>query len=125
MLHRHNLDHLEEIIALSDTWGVDRLELAHVQYTGWAYRNRAALLPKRVQVERASTIVAKALTKLNGRLQILHVMPDYFQEYPKACLNGWGRVFMTVAPDGVVLPCQSSREIRSLTFPTVQERASH
>lgn len=121
VLHRHNLDHLPRIFDLAEAWRVDRLELAHVQYTGWAFRNRAALLPTRLQVEHAAECVATASERLAGRLQILHVLPDYFQEYPKACLNGWGRMFLTVAPDGVILPCQTAREIPQLTFPTVQE----
>jgi len=123
VLHRHNLDRLTEIIRLATDWQVDRLELAHTQYTGWAFRNRARLLPTRGQVERAEEVVAVAELKLAGRLQILHVLPDYFQEYPKACLNGWGSTFLTVAPDGVVLPCQTAREIPQLSFPTVHDQS--
>lgn len=121
VLHRHNLDHLAEIINLAAEWQVDRLELAHVQYTGWAFRNRAQLLPTRAQVRRAIELVTAAEIKLSGQLQILHVLPDYFQAYPKACLNGWGSTFLTVAPDGVVLPCQTAREIPQLSFPTVHD----
>jgi pyrroloquinoline quinone biosynthesis protein E len=121
VLHRHNLDHLEEIIALACAWGVNRLELAHVQYTGWAFRNRGALLPTRAQVEKAATVVTAARSRLGETLEILHVLPDYFQQYPKACLHGWGRVFLTVAPDGAVLPCQTAREISGLEFPNVRD----
>lgn len=120
VLHRHNLDHINEIIDLACRWEVDRLELAHTQYVGWAFRNRAALLPAREQVERASEAVGWARERLNGRPDILHVLPDYFQQYPKACLQGWGRVFLTVAPDGAVLPCQTAREIPGLEFPNVR-----
>jgi pyrroloquinoline quinone biosynthesis protein E len=120
VLHRYNLDHLEEIIALASDWRVDRLELAHVQYTGWAFRNRSALLPNRAQVEHAETVVRQARQHLGDRPQIVHVLPDYFQPYPKACLHGWGRVFLTVAPDGAVLPCQTAREIPGLVFPNVR-----
>ncbi len=119
VVHRHNLDHLEAIIALAVRLQVDRLELAHVQYTGWAFRNRAALLPTRAQFEHAAAVVAEARSRLNGRPEILHVLPDYFQELPKACLHGWGRVFLTVAPDGAILPCQTAREIPGLEFPSV------
>jgi len=121
VLHRHNLDHLEEIIELAALWGVNRLELAHVQYTGWAFRNRAALLPTRIQVEHAAAVVEGARSRLGERLEIVHVLPDYFQSYPKACLHGWGRVFLTVAPDGAVLPCQTAREIPGLEFPNVRQ----
>ena len=123
VLHRLNLDRLEEIIDLAVAWQVDRLELAHTQYTGWAFRNRARLLPTRDQVERAVELVAAAEIKLAGRLQILHVLPDYFQEFPKACLNGWGSTFLTVAPDGAVLPCQTAREIPQFSFPTVHDQS--
>jgi pyrroloquinoline quinone biosynthesis protein E len=122
VLHRHNLDWLAEIIDLARTWGVDRLELAHAQYVGWAFRNRSALLPTRAQVERAAELVAEARARPGERMEIVHVMPDYFQQYPKACLHGWGRVFLTVAPDGAVLPCQTAREIPGLEFPNVREK---
>ena len=125
VLHRHNLDHLETIINLAVDWKVDKVALAHVQYTGWAFRNRAALLPRRSQVEHAAQVVAAAREQLAGQLEILHVLPDYFQEFPKACLQGWGRVFLTVAPDGAVLPCQTAREITGLEFPNVQHKSLH
>jgi len=121
VVHRHNLDTIEEIVALAAAWDVDRLELAHVQYAGWAFRNRAALLPRREQVECAAETVARAREWIGKRPAILHVLPDYFQQFPKACLNGWGRFFLTVGPDGTVLPCQSAREILGLQFPSVRE----
>jgi pyrroloquinoline quinone biosynthesis protein E len=121
VLHRHNLDHIEEIIDLACQWKVDRLELAHAQYTGWAFRNRSALLPTREQVDRAAEVVAQTRKRVAGPPVILHVLPDYFQQYPKACLNGWGRVSLAVAPDGAVLPCQTAREIPGLEFPNVRD----
>ncbi len=120
VLHRHNLDRLADILALAREWNVDRIELAHTQYKGWAFLNRAALLPSRNQVDRAEAIVAKARTELETGPEILHVLPDYFQEFPKPCMSGWGRVFMTVAPDGAALPCPTSREIPGLEFPNVR-----
>jgi pyrroloquinoline quinone biosynthesis protein E len=121
VLHRHNLDRIQEVIELAVQWNVDRLELAHTQYTGWAFRNRAALLPTRAQVEHTSQVVADARRRFGNRPQILHVLPDYFGQFPKACLNGWARVFLTVAPDGAVLPCQTAREIPGLKFPNVRD----
>jgi pyrroloquinoline quinone biosynthesis protein E len=123
VLHRHNLDRIEEIIELAANIGANRLELAHVQYTGWAFRNRRALLPSVEQLERANGAVLAARERLGRKLEILHVLPDYFQAFPKACLNGWGRMFITVAPDGAALPCQSAREIASLTFPNVRDHS--
>lgn len=122
VLHRHNLDHLDDILALARSWDVDQLELAHVQYTGWAFRNRHALLPRRDQVDRAAALV-EAARRQSHRPDILHVLPDYFQQYPKACLQGWGNVFLTVAPDGAVLPCQTAREIPGLDFPSVRAQS--
>ena len=121
VLHRQNLDRIDEMIDLACDWSVDKLELAHTQYGGWAFRNRAALLPTKDQVERAAEVVANGRERLNGELEIVHVLPDYFQQFPKACLHGWGRVFLTVAPDGTVLPCQTAREIAGLIFPSVKE----
>lgn len=120
VLHRENLDRLEAIIELARRWKVDKLELAHTQYTGWAFRNREALLPTRAQVERAAETVAAACERLGEQPEIVHVLPDYFQPFPKPCLHGWGRVFLTVAPDGAVLPCQTAREIPGLDFPNVR-----
>ena len=122
VLHRQNLDRIEEVIALAQEWQVNRLELAHTQYTGWAFRNRAALMPTRQQLDRAHAAVERARAAGTGGVDILHVLPDYyFEKYPKACLQGWGMVSMTVAPDGFVLPCQTAREIPGLEFPNVQE----
>ncbi len=123
VLHRHNLDRLTQIIDLACQWQVDRLELAHVQYTGWAFHNRQALLPRREQVIQATEIVAEFRQRDANKMQILHVLPDYFQEFPKACLNGWGQRFLTVAPDGAVLPCQTAREIPQLEFPSVHDQS--
>ena len=124
VLHRQNLDHIEDVIALALEWKVDRLELAHTQYTGWAFRNRAALMPSRAQVERANAAVERVRATVgSSRLDILYVVPDYFEEYPKACLQGWGNVLMAVAPDGCVLPCQTAREIDGLEFPNVRDNS--
>lgn len=120
VLHRQNLDRIGRIIAMAEEWGADKLELAHTQYVGWAFRNRDALLPTREQVERAAESVESARVRAAGNMEILHVMPDYFQDRPKACMHGWGRVFMTVAPDGAALPCPTAREIPGIDFPNVR-----
>ena len=122
VLHRQNLGHLEAIIALAEQLGAERLELANSQYNGWALKNRAALLPSRAQIEVAARTAEAARLRLAGRMQILYVLPDYFAPFPKACLNGWGRVFLTVAADGTVLPCQTAREIRGLKFENARRR---
>jgi pyrroloquinoline quinone biosynthesis protein E len=123
VLHRQNLDRIEEIIALAEELGAERLELANAQYNGWALKNRAALLPTRAQVEHASAVAEATSTRLKGRMEILYVKPDYFERYPKACLYGWGRVFLTVTADGSVLPCQTAREIPGLKFENARHRS--
>jgi pyrroloquinoline quinone biosynthesis protein E len=121
VLHRQNLDRIEAIISMAENLGADRLELANSQYNGWALKNRTALLPARAQVEHAARVAEAARRRLAGRMEVLHVLPDYFESFPKACLHGWGRVFMTVAADGAVLPCQTAREIRGLQFDNARE----
>ena len=123
VLHRTNLSHLEEIIQLAVDLDVEKVELAHVQYTGWAFRNRAALLPSRQQLQEAEQIVQAARDRLGNRPELAHVLPDYFQKYPKPCLQGWGQVYLAVAPDGAVLPCQTAREIPGLEFPNVKDES--
>jgi pyrroloquinoline quinone biosynthesis protein E len=123
VLHRANLDHLEAIIDLAGSLGADRLELANTQYYGWALENRAALMPTRDQIDAAEVIVARATAVYRGRMQILYVLPDYYQSYPKPCMGGWGRVYMVVAPDGRVLPCQAATHITPLSFDSVRDRS--
>jgi PqqA peptide cyclase len=123
VLHRLNIGALRQLISRAVEWNVDKLELAHTQYTGWAFINRLALLPTREQIECAARDIEDARANLQRRLEIVHVLPDLYGEYPKACLHGWGRAFLTVAPDGVALPCQSSREIPGLKFPNVRDQS--
>jgi pyrroloquinoline quinone biosynthesis protein E len=123
VLHRHNLSRLEEIIQLAVDLDVEKVGLAHVQYTGWAFKNRSALLPTRQQLRDAEQTVEAARSRLGNRPELLHVLPDYFQDYPKPCLQGWGQVYLAVAPDGAVLPCQTAREIPGLEFPNVKEHS--
>ncbi len=123
VLHRLNHDAIEDVIALAESLGVRRLELANVQFYGWAYRNRLALMPTREQVERGEAVVASARERLLGAIEIVYVVPDYFDEFPKPCMNGWGRQFLTVAPNGTVLPCPAAAAIRTLRFENVRDRA--
>jgi len=119
VVHRQNLEHLEDIIGLAVTLGADRLEVAHVQYYGWALANRAALLPSRRQLEIATATVEAARASLDGRLIIDYVPPDYHAQRPKACMGGWGRRFLNVTPSGKVLPCHAAETLPGLRFPTV------
>jgi PqqA peptide cyclase len=123
VLHRANLDHIGEIIEMAGSLGADRLELANTQYYGWAYENRASLIPTRAQLDAAEPIVDAAVRRHRGRMQIVYVLPDYYQQYPKACMGGWGNVYLVVAPDGRVLPCQAAWQIESLAFDNVREKS--
>ncbi len=122
VLHRENHDTIEDVIALAEEHGIRRLELANVQFYGWAYRNRLALMPTREQVEHASHVVEAARERLRGRMDIVYVLPDYFGDFPKPCMNGWGRTFLTVTPNGYVLPCPAAAAIRTLEFENVRDR---
>ncbi len=120
VLHRGNIDRLEALVGLAQDLGAERLELANTQYYGWAFRNRAALLPTRAQIEGATEAAARAKQRLAGKMEILFVTPDYYSERPKPCMHGWGRRFLTVNPMGQVLPCPTASEIRGLTFENVR-----
>jgi len=123
VLHRANLDRIGEIIDLAASLGADRLELANTQYYGWGLENRASLMPTREQVTRAQEIAQSAIAQYRGRMQILFVLPDYFEQYPKPCYGGWGKVYLVVAPDGKVLPCHGATQITTLSFPNVRDHS--
>ena len=121
VLHRANIDDVEAVIAIAEEAGVRRVELANVQFYGWALRNRGALMPTREQVERAAASVAAAQARLAGRIEIDHVLADYYERFPKPCMDGWGRKFLTVAPDGRVYPCPAAPSIAGMRFENVAE----
>jgi PqqA peptide cyclase len=121
VVHRGNLDHLEELIALAETLDADKLEIAHVQYYGWAFENRERLLPTRAQLDESVATVAAARERLKGTMRIDFVAPDYYAKYPKACMNGWGQGLMLIDPAGRVMPCHAAVVIPGLKFPNVEE----
>lgn len=123
VLHRANLDRIGELIDLAGDLGADRLELANTQYYGWGLKNRAALMPTREQVARARGIAEAAIERYRKKMQILFVLPDYHEQYPKACYGGWGKLYIVVTPNGQALPCHAASTIASLSFPTVRERS--
>jgi PqqA peptide cyclase len=123
VIHRQNIDHLEEMIFFIEQLAPDRMEIAHTQYYGWALRNRAALIPTRAQLETAVDAVAAAEKRLAGRIRIDSVVPDYYARYPKACMGGWGRRLMLINPSGKVLPCHAAEVIPGLEFENVREQS--
>lgn len=123
VLHRANIARLDQIIALAERLGAERLELANTQYYGWAFKNRAQLLPTRPQIERAIPIAKAAKNRLLGKMELLFVVPDYYSDRPKPCMNGWGQKYLTINPAGEVLPCPTAHEIKSLRFDNVREKS--
>jgi PqqA peptide cyclase len=119
VLHRHNIDRIAGILALAEELGADRIELANTQYYGWALRNRDALLPSRAQLERAEVVVRAAHERLQERMEVVYVLPDHYERYPKPCMGGWGRRQLTVVPNGDVLPCPTAH---TLPLPRVSVR---
>jgi pyrroloquinoline quinone biosynthesis protein E len=123
VIHRRNIDRLPQMIELTETLGAQRVELANVQFYGWAFLNRAMLLPTQKQVVRAQEIATAAKARLASKIDIFYVLPDYYETRPKPCLNGWGQRYLTVNPIGDVLPCPTaSSAITDLRFENVRAR---
>jgi pyrroloquinoline quinone biosynthesis protein E len=122
VVHRRNIENIEAMLDLAEEIGAGRVEIAHTQYYGWALRNRAALLPSRAEVDRATEIVNEARERLKGRLVIDYVVPDYYARRPKSCMGGWGRRFLNISPSGQVLPCHAAETISDMTFENVRQR---
>lgn len=121
VVHRQNLHNLPALIALALEWGAGRIEVAHVQYYGWALRNRDALLPTRAQLDEATRVVDAARAAHRGRLLLDYVVPDYHAQRPKPCMGGWGRRFLAVSPGGRVLPCHAAESIAGMAFANVRD----
>jgi len=121
VLHRFNIGRVDRIVALAQELGARRLELASAQYYGWAMSNRSLLLPDRLQVQEAAYAATAAQQRLKGVMDVLYVLPDYFGDRPKPCMNGWGQRYIAVNPLGDVLPCPTAGEIKSLRFPNVRD----
>jgi PqqA peptide cyclase len=122
VVHRQNLARLEEMIALAEELGAGRLEIANVQYYGWALENRNWLLPTHAQLDHSLAVIDAARARLRGRMRIDFVVPDYYAKYPKACMGGWGRKFLLINPAGQVLPCHAAGAIPGIEFENVRER---
>ncbi|MDD2861928.1 MAG: pyrroloquinoline quinone biosynthesis protein PqqE, partial [Acidiphilium sp.] len=111
VVHRQNLDQLPAMLDLAIATGAQRIEVAHVQYYGWALKNRAALIPTRTQLDEATRIVEDARRRLAGQLVIDYVVPDYYASRPKACMGGWARQFFNITPSGKMLPCHAAETL--------------
>ena len=121
VIHRENIHQMEQILEMAEELGADYLELANTQYYGWAHHNRDLLLPTKEQFEEAEAIAQAYKEKVAGKMKIYYVIPDFYEDRPKACMNGWGTTFLTIAPDGVALPCHSARDLPGLDCPNVND----
>lgn len=121
VIHRQNIHQMREILELAIELEADYLEIANTQYYGWAFRNREQLLPTRQQFVDAENIANEYKEKLKDSMKIYYVVPDYYENRPKACMNGWGTTFLTIAPDGTALPCHAAAQLPDLQLPNVRE----
>ena len=121
VLHRLNIDHVGQILELAAELEAEYVELANTQYYGWAFLNRDLLLPSREQLERAEEVTNRFRERVGNRMKIYFVVPDYYENRPKACMNGWGSVFLNLTADGLALPCHEARMLPGLEFPSVRE----
>jgi pyrroloquinoline quinone biosynthesis protein E len=122
VLHRQNLHHVAEIVALAERLGAERLELANTQYLAWALENRGLLLPTSEQLAEARAVAQAAKTRLRGKMDVLFVLPDYFSDRPKSCMSGWGQRYILINPEGLMLPCHLAHTLPGLRFDNVKER---
>lgn len=120
VIHRQNIARVEDMIALGEALGAERMEIAHTQYYGWALLNRNALLPSREQLAFVNGVVEAARARLKGRIAIDYVVPDYHAARPKACMGGWANRFINVSPSGKALPCHAAETLPGFTFPSVR-----
>src|SRR6266436_1916038 len=123
VIHRRNIDQLEEMLALVESSCATRIEFANVQYYGWAVANRENLLPTREQLDQSLALIKREQERLQGRIRVEHVVPDYYAKYPKPCMGGWGRKLMLITPSGDALPCHAAQIIPGLTFENVKDRS--
>jgi len=123
VVHRGNIDRVEAMLELALELGADYVELAAVQYAGWAALNRTQLLPTAEQLRHAESIAHEYQSRHRGRMTIYYVVADYYEGRPKPCMNGWGTTFLGVAPDGTALPCHSARSLPGLDLPNVHDRS--
>jgi pyrroloquinoline quinone biosynthesis protein E len=120
VIHRLNIDHVDRIIAMAHEMGAEYLELANTQYYSWAFVNRDHLLPTHEQLRHAEEVTDAWRARLGERMRIFFVAPDYHEGQAKKCVNGWGSMFLTVAPDGTALPCHTAKMLPGLEFPNVK-----
>jgi pyrroloquinoline quinone biosynthesis protein E len=123
VIHRRNIGQLEEMLSLAESSCATRVEFANVQYYGWALANRENLLPTRAQLDQSLALIKREQERLQGRIRIEYVVPDYYAKYPKPCMGGWGRKLVLITPSGDALPCHAAQVIPGLVFENVKDRS--
>src|SRR5229473_6291087 len=123
VIHRRNIDELEEMLTLAEASCATRIEFANVQYYGWAFANRENLLPTRAQLDQSLNLIKREQERLQGKIRVEYVVPDYYAKYPKPCMGGWGRKLMLITPSGEALPCHAAQIIPGLRFDNVKDRS--
>jgi PqqA peptide cyclase len=123
VIHRRNIDQIDEILAIAESSSASRVEFANVQYYGWAFANRERLLPTRAQLDRSIEKLKTAQERLRGKIRVEYVVPDYYAKFPKPCMGGWGRKLMLITPTGDALPCHAAQIIPGMKFDNVKDRA--
>jgi pyrroloquinoline quinone biosynthesis protein E len=123
VVHRNNIDQIDEMLALAESSSATRVEFANVQYYGWAFANRERLLPTRDQLDRSMEVLKSTQERLRGKIRIEYVVPDYYAKFPKPCMGGWGRKLMLVTPTGEALPCHAAQIIPGMKFENVKDRS--
>ena len=121
VLHRKNIDQIRDILDMTVELKADYVELASTQYYGWSRINIEQLLPTRAQLENAERVAKEYQEKMKGKMKVIYVIPDYFENRPKKCMNGWGNIFLTISPDGTALPCHAAAQLPGLEFPNVRD----
>jgi len=121
VIHRENIDQMADILEMCGALNADYVELANTQYYGWGFHNRELLMPTYEQLKQAEAVADEYKERFRGKMKIIYVTPDYYADRPKACMNGWGNIFLTIAPDGVALPCHAARQLPGLEFPNVRD----
>jgi PqqA peptide cyclase len=121
VLHRMNIDHIQEILDMAESIGADHVELANTQYYAWAMVNRDQLLPSHEQLTRAEAVTNEFRKKIGNKMKLYFVVPDYYSNRPKKCMNGWGTTFLNIAPDGLAMPCHEARMLPGLDLPNVRD----
>jgi PqqA peptide cyclase len=121
VIHRRNIDQIDEMLRIAEASSATRIEFANVQYYGWGFANRDSLLPTRAQLDQSLIKIKAAEERLRGKIRIESVVPDYYAKYPKPCMGGWGRKLMLITPSGEALPCHAAKIIPGLQFANVKD----